>query len=68
MIESLSNEPSELAVIIKNKTNDSALALRLLRKYFMRKKLSKEIYLGIVVIMINKTSQVKDRKQLVDLS
>ena len=67
MIESLSTEPSELAVIIKNKPNDSALALRLLRKYFMREKLSKEIYLGIVVIMINKTSQVKDRKQLVDL-
>ena len=56
MIESLSTEPSELAVIIKNKPNDSALALRLLRKYFMREKLSKEIYLGIVVIMINKTS------------
>jgi hypothetical protein len=53
VIEVLSCDPSVLAVIIKNKPNDMALALRVLRKYFRHNHLSKEIYLAISYLMYN---------------
>ena len=63
-----SQEPNELQVMLMNKVNDTALALRLLRKYCMEKQWKESVYLSFCLVMCNNQKLVSDRRQMVDLA